>query len=94
MTRIEQIRKKWRETQTIAGADVDFILKLSELPDVDGLHKKVKDDLYLAVCCGPLSGVEGRLSAAAERIIARVTAAVRGDDYKKVDEAASRGGET
>lgn len=89
MSRIEQIRNKWRETNQILGADVDFILKLSELPpNLEEARKRVSDDLHMAICCGPLMHVEDRIKAAIERSIHRLTAAIRAEDYDKVDEAA------
>lgn len=90
MSRIEQIRKKWRETNQILGADVDFILKLSELPpNLEEARKRVRDDLHMAICCGPLMHAEDRIRAAIERSIHRLTAAIRGEDYETVDELAT-----
>lgn len=86
MSRIEQIRKTWRDTNHISGADVEFILKLSELPpNMESARKRVMDDLHMAICCGPLMHVEDRIRAAIERSIHRLTAAIRGQDYETVD---------
>lgn len=75
--RISMIRKKWLEHGLINGTDVEFLLELvgleiARLDDPTFLFRPIKDDLKLAILCGPLNQVEERLDQAIERSINRV----------------------
>lgn len=86
MSRLETIRKKWREHKQIVGQDVDFVLRFTELPpSMESARKSARDDLYMAIMFGPMKGIEERLEATLDRVIAKIAAGVRAHDYETID---------